>query len=151
MSFFNLFKRTPAVEDAFFGKLRYVNLKESSKNYYAGSGYFSPDNSIISYFIKAGIKGPTEAQREFYIDFQINYPKYIQQFIPLIEDEFRNRNAHFRINNFKEEFKVVNITIPRVDAKVITWDITFETLHDPNHQITIDFIKFEPNTVLIDG
>jgi hypothetical protein len=82
---------------------------------------------------------------------QDSYDDLISKIIPLIEDEFKNWKDDFKIKDFKKEFKLVAVTIPRLNANATSWDMSFETIHDDNHQVTVDFKDFEPEGILIDG
>lgn len=139
------------LQDDFFGTLRFTEHKNASNNYFEGKGYFAPTNSDIVYLIQADKTGPTEKQKQFYQDLQADFTKYIQKMKPLIVDEFRNWKEDFVIQDFSKEFELVCITIPKFDNKPIIWEMAFTTIHDLNHQVTIDFIDEEPNGILIDG
>lgn len=151
MGLFSLFKKAVILEDDFWGKLRFINFKDSAKNYFEGKGYFSPTNSDTEYLIQAGKEGPTEKQKQFYLDLQAGFSKYIEKIQPLIENEFRNWKEDFIITDFNKEFQLVCITIPWLDKKPFKWDMAFTTIHDLNHQITIEFVDDNPESILIDG
>lgn len=151
MGLFNSFKQPTILQDDFFGELRFVDFKDASKNYFEGNGHFTPTNNNTEYLIQADKDGPTDKQKQFYIDLQSNFADYIQRIKPLIEDEFRNWKDDFVIEDFNKEFELVCITIPRLDIRPLTWDMAFTTIHDQNHQVTIDFVDDQPNCVLIDG
>ena len=151
MSMFNLFKKPHVIEDAFFGKLRYIGSKDASKGYFEGKGFFMPTNNEIEYLIEADITGPTDRHRIFYQELQDNFKDYIERIRPLIEDEFRNWKEDFRIEDFSKEFTLVCLTIPRPGKTPLTWDMAFTTIHDANHHVTIDFIGNNPDGILIDG
>ena len=151
MGLFDFFKKPTILQDDFFGALRSVDFKDASKNYFEGKGHFTPTNSDTEYLIEADKNGPTDKQKQFYLDLQADFAKYIQKIKPLIEDEFRNWKEDFVIKDFNKEFELVCITIPRLDNRPITWDMAFTTVHDLNHQVTIDFIDDHPNGILIDG
>jgi hypothetical protein len=151
MGLFGLFKKPVIVEDDFFGKLLFVESKDSSKNYFEGKGNFSPTNTNIEYVIIADKEGPTESQRQFYRNLQAEFSFYIDKIKPLIENEFRNWQEDFRIVDFNKEFRLVFITIPRIDKEPLKWDMAFTTIHDLSHHITIDFIEKNPVSILIDG
>ncbi|MBE7169058.1 MAG: hypothetical protein INR73_00615 [Williamsia sp.] len=148
---FRLFKKPTILQDAFWGPLLFVASKDASKNHYEGKGYFSPAKSLIEYIIKAGTEGPTDKQKQFYLDLQADFPAYTHKIKPLIENEFRNWKENFFIKDFNKEFKIVHITIPRLNHGPASWDMVFETVHDANHQVIIDFIEDQPRSVLIDG
>jgi hypothetical protein len=41
--------------------------------------------------------------------------------------------------------------IPRLDTAPVSWELAFNTIHDRNHTVTIDFQDEEPHSILIDG
>lgn len=151
MGLFNLFKKPTKIQDDFFGLLRFIDSRDSSRTYFEGKGFFSPTQNETELLIQADTQGPTAAQREFYNKLQNNFEQYIQKIKPLIEDEFRNWKEDFEIKDFKKEFTLVCLTIPRLDNKPLIWDMVFTTVFDANHHVTIDFINEEPNGILIDG
>ncbi len=151
MGLFDLFKKPPTIKDDFFGVLTFVSFKKSTADYFEGKGRFKPTGDEIEYFIGADIRGPTNDQRDFYNKVQESYDELVAKFTPLIENEFKNWKSDFKIVNFKKEFKLVAMTIPRLNDNVITWDMSFDTIHDANHQVTVDFKNFEPEGILIDG
>ena len=151
MGLFNLFKKPVIVQDDFFGSLRFMNFKDSSKNYFEGKGLFVPTNSETQYLIHADIDGPSDNQKVFYRDLQANFTQYVEKIKPLIEYEFRNWKENFTIDDFYKEFNLVCITIPRHDTSPLIWDMAFTTIHDLNHHVTIDFVDVDPKGILIDG
>lgn len=151
MGLFDIFKKPTILQDDFFGALRFMDFKDTSKNYFEGKGHFAPTANETEYLIEADKEGPTEEQRQFYRDLQANFTQYIEKIKPLIEDEFRNWKEDFSIKDFNREFELVCITIPRFDKQPMTWDMAFTTIHDENHHVTIDFVGDQPNGILIDG
>ena len=151
MGLFNLFKKSVFVQDDLFGRLQFVDFKDSTKNYFEGAGFFAPTQSETDYLIRADIEGPTEEQRQFYLDLQANFEQYVEKITPLIEGEFQNWREDFKITNFTKEFSLVCITIPRQDILPMVWEMAFTTIHDLDHHVTIDFIGNESNGILIDG
>jgi hypothetical protein len=145
------FKPSPLIEDVFFGQLRFMDLKDSRKNYFEGSGLFTPTGQQIEYFIEADLSGPTLAQQQFYQALQDKYTDYIACIQPLITDRFRNRQPDFKIQNFTGEFTLLSVTIPRLSTSSAAWDMSFSTVHDANHNITIYFLDEQPTSILMDG
>lgn len=151
MGLFDIFKKPTILYDEFFGALRFMDFKDASKTYFEGKGHFAPTNNETEFLIRAGQDGPTEKQRQFYKELQVNFTHYIEKIKPLIEDEFRNWKDNFTIKDFNKEFELVCITIPRIDNQPLIWDMAFTTIHDLNHQVTIDFVGDQPTGILIDG
>ena len=141
MGLFNLFKKPTIIQDDFFGVLRLMEFKDSSKNYFEGKGHFTPTNSETEYLIHADDTIPTDNQKQFYQDLQINFQQYVEKINPLIEDEFRNWKEEFEIKDFSKEFTLVCIHIPSHNLTPLKWDMAFTTIHDLNHQVTIDFVE----------
>jgi len=148
---FNLFKKPLIVQDDFFGQLRFMDFKDPSKDYFEGKGFFSPTNNDTEYLIQSDKTGPTTEQKEFYKKLQNDFDFYVAKIKPLIETEFRNWKEEFQIKDFGKEFSLVCLTIPRLDSSPFIWDMSFTTIHDKNHHVTIDFIDHIPNGVLVDG
>jgi hypothetical protein len=145
------FKPSPLIEDAFFGQLRFMDFKDPRKNYFEGSGLFTPTGQQIEYFIEANLPGPTLAQQQFYQALQDKYADYVIRIQPLIIDEFRNWQPDFKIQNFTDEFTLLSVTVPRLSTSSAAWDMSFSTVHDANHDITIYFLDEQPTSILIDG
>ncbi|KAA3436830.1 hypothetical protein [Rufibacter hautae] len=151
MGILDIFKKPTIIEDDFFGKLRFRKTNDSENSYFEGKGLFGPTGKEIEFIIKGKESGPELKQKEFYNWVQENYRELITRLTPLVEEEFGNWKESFKIKNFDKEFKLVGITIPRHCKTTMEWDISFDTIHDENHQVTVDFIGKEPQGVLIDG
>jgi hypothetical protein len=151
MGLFDLFNKPQTIKDDFFGTLTHMTFKDSTNNYFEGKGKFRPTGDEIEYFVGSDFSGPTTEQKHFYNKVQDCYDELISKITPLIEDEFKNWKEDFKINDFKREFKLVAVTIPRPNPHATIWDMSFETIHDDNHQVTVNFKDFEPDGVLIDG
>ena len=139
------------LENEFFGRLTFMKMKDPSKSYFEGTGLFKPTGEEIDYLIDADATGPTIEQHDFYTNIQNTYDEIILKVSPVIEKEFKNWKEDFQINDFKKEFKLVGLTIPRQPNPNFSWDMSFDSVHDEEHQFTIDFDKFEPVGVSIDG
>ena len=151
MGLFNIFKKPLTIEDDFFGKLRFMKMKADGKSYFEGKGLFKPTGKEIEYFITANEECPDQGQKEFYNWIQKNYTELVVKFKPLIEDEFGNWKEGFKIKDFNREFQLVALSIPNQDKEPLKWSMSFNTEHDENHQVTVEFINQEPQAVLIDG
>lgn len=151
MGLFNLFKKPIIIQDEFFGRLRYTKFKNPRDGFFEGEGFFASTNNKIGYTIEAEETGPTEGQREFCRKVQNNFEQYVEKIKPLIEDEFRNWKDDFEITDFKTEFALNSLTIPRMYSNPVLWDMCFTSIHDDNHFVIIKFENDEPKGILIDG
>jgi hypothetical protein len=148
MGLFNFFKKPLIIRDDVFGELRFINGKQP---YFEGSAYFAATGATINVFIPTQLPGPSEEQKIFYTRLQQNFTPYIEKINPLIEDEFRNWKPGFAIGDFNAEFTLLCISIPNMNNHPLIWDMAFSTVHDRNHQISIDFEDHHPAAILIDG
>lgn len=153
MGIFDFFKKPQKLQDDTFGMLTYMEIKNNpSSNYFEGRRLFFPTSTEVEVFITADPEGPTMKQKEFYKRIESLYDELTEvKAKPVIEKEFQNWKADFKINDFKKEFKLVALSIPNLKAKELTWDMSFETTHDENHHITVNFKDYEVSDVLIDG
>lgn len=153
MGLFDFFKRRPAllIEDAFFGQLRFLDLNDPRQNYFEGSGFFPPTGQQIDYLIEADLPGPTLAQQQFYQALQQKYADYVTRIQPLITERFCHRQPDFRIQNFAAEFTLLSVTVPRLSTLSVAWEMSFSTVHDVNHDVTIYFLDEQPTSLLLNG
>ena len=151
MGLFDFFKSPPLLHDPFFGPLRFQQGTQHSTSYFEGTGLFAPTGQTIEYFIDAEEDGPSEDQRAFYRRLQTDFVQHRVRIEPLIVDEFRNWRPDFTIQNFTQEFTLLAVTIPQLDTSPVEWDLSFSTVHDLDHHITIYFQDQQPIHIHIDG
>ena len=149
MALFGHFKQKPLFNDPFFGELRFYEAKAGS--FFGGRRAFAPLGRDLEFLIRADESGPLEAQREFYRTLERDYELLKEKMRPFIEGEFRNWRDDFRIEDFDREFTLVHLSIPRPEPQPRKWELSFTTLHDAEHQITIEFEEWEATGILIDG
>lgn len=151
MGIFDFFKKPAKITDDCFGPLHFVGSGNASQGFFKGKIFFEPTQKEISFVIKADKNGPTTEQREFYKQFRENYDQYVTRIQPLIIDEFRNWRDDFEISEFSKEFEFVFLLIPNLQDTPLVWEISFTTIHDLDHNITIEFLDDQPRGILIDG
>jgi hypothetical protein len=151
MGLFDFFKKRITIQDEFWGELQFIKIKNTTRSYFSGSGYFAPADKEIEFSIMSGEEGPSQSQREFYEDLQKNFDQYILKFIPRLEEEFRHADDDFRIRNFKKEFIPESLTIPTITRETPEWEICFSSVHDENHLFTISMTGDVPGYITIDG
>ncbi|GEP88795.1 hypothetical protein J2T02_002509 [Chitinophaga terrae (ex Kim and Jung 2007)] len=143
MGLFNFFKKPLRINDEFFGPLRYIEIK-GARGYFEGKGLFAPLGYETEYLIEAETSGPAEWQKEFYKNLQLEFDGYIEKIKPLITDELREEDPDIEIGDFKDEFTLVNITIPFSHTPVVRWNMAFTTIHEADHYVTVEFSGDEP-------
>lgn len=66
---------------------------------------------------------------------------------PILEDTFQNWKEDFRIIDFHKEFQPIYLYLPTQND----WEIIFETIHDPNHQFTVNMSNMTAKEINTDG
>jgi hypothetical protein len=80
-----------------------------------------------------------------------DYHLLVDKLVPIIEAEFGAWMPLPVIKNFVAEFKPTGLEIPLCDRQPIEWEITFDTVHDLNHIVTVGMLGYEPQYVRVDG
>jgi hypothetical protein len=144
MGIFDLFKKPLILQDELFGPLTYIKAKDPSKSYFMGSGVFAPTNDEIELYIFTYENGPSQAEREFYKTVENSYDSLITMMIPLVEIELKKQGESHKVKNFKDEFKVRELTIPALNKKPFHWEITFEVIPGDIDELIVEFEDFRP-------
>ncbi|ATL48167.1 hypothetical protein COR50_13895 [Chitinophaga caeni] len=151
MGLFSLFKRPKFIEDEYFGKLRLVTFKDSSKNYFEGKVKFHPTGVEVMIMLDAVADKPTAAQRSFYKNIEEHIDNYITKFTGNIEHELGEWIPGFKIKDFHGEFQLVYVNIPGLQIEPVEWELTFETYHAGSHHIVVLFAGENVDRVLVDA
>jgi len=147
-----LFGKPMKIGDAFFGEMTFMeSIKYPAESYFECKRYFSPIEGVIELGVTAQLSGPTQRQKDFFVQLEKDYSLIVAAVIPRIEDELRNWRPDFRINNFEQEFTPVWLSISACDQQPVEWEIAFETVHDLNHTISITMQNYQLLHILIDG
>jgi hypothetical protein len=57
----------------------------------------------------------------------------------------------FEIQHFPSKFTLLSIAIPGLVASPPVWSMSFSTVHDADHDVTIDFLGEQPTGIYLDG
>lgn len=150
MGLLNLFKKKQKYKDDFFGELEYIAYKDKTKNFYSGRVDFYSDK--IGVTIDADENGPSDVQRDFFIQFRDNYTLIWKNIIdPFLKKELEDWLSDNPIKNFEGEFLMDGISIPSITGDPIDWELTYYC-KPIKHWVTIYFIDMVPQEgVAVDG
>ncbi|MBG8556428.1 hypothetical protein [Hymenobacter guriensis] len=82
----------------------------------------------------------------------MQYPTLCRAAGPLITAEFGNWISDFQIRDFEREFTPTFLSMPTNPADPLAkWELTFDTMHDRNHTVTVCFAGAAPLFALVDG
>jgi len=150
MGIFDFFKKPTIIKDDLFGDLRFVGFKDASRNYFKGQVHFSPEDKIIDLMVEGDLPGPTAGQQAFYRKLQETYESYIASIQEAVQEEFKEYSPGTQIHDFKEEFTVTGVTVPRVGNGALLWDISYLTVHN-RLEFTAYFTDDKLDTVIFDS
>lgn len=133
--------------DLLFGKMRFIEFKDKSKQYWECEGFFEPTGEIITFLIANSTKeGPDDKQRDFYRQIVKNFNKtslVIQQKTNYFLSE--TYSNYIPTASFNEGFKVKDISLFNEISDPRKWDISFSprnssewfyiTVHMKGHEV----------------
>jgi hypothetical protein len=132
------------VEDDFFGQMMFDDTK------YLVQKTFRPTETNIELEITIdGNQLPGQEQKTFFVTIENQYEKLIDKMVPIIENEVKNWHPDFEIKDFKSEFFLDWMTIPK--QKNGDWEMGFSSIHDESHSCTVYLNGLKPHGVHIDG
>jgi hypothetical protein len=147
-----LFGKTVKIGDAFFGEMVFIEIStDPSKSYFECERYFKPSGEKIGLSVTGSLSGPTQRQKNFFAQIETEYLLLVPRWTTIIEQEFSSRMLVPVIRDFAKEFKPGYLSIPTCQEQPIEWEITFDTIHDLNHIITVGMLADEPQYVQVDG
>jgi hypothetical protein len=150
MGLLDLFKKKPKFVDELFGELRYIKLKDPSKNYYEGEITF--DSQQCGILLDGDENGPTKEQKQFFSKLSEKFPSLKNDVIvPFLNGELKDWIENSPIVDFDKEFELDSITLPVINEKQVIWSLTLYST-SIEHYITIEFTEWQPNFgVSVDG
>jgi hypothetical protein len=153
MGFWNsLFGKTVKIGDAFFGEMVFIEIPNNPvESYFECERYFKPSGAKIGLGVTGSVSGPTQWQKNFFTQIEKDYPFLLAKFIPVIEARVGAWLTAPVIQDFEAEFEPTYFSIPACDQQPVAWEITFDTVHDVNHMVTVGMLGYEPHYVRIDG
>jgi hypothetical protein len=153
MGFWNfVFGKTGKIADAFFGELVFIEMSnDSSRSYFECERYFKPIGEKIGLSVTGGLSGPTQEQKSFFNQIEADYFSLAPGWATLIEQRFSAWMPTPVIKDFTKEFKPSYLSIPTCEEQPVEWEITFDTVHDLNHIVTVGMLDYEPQYVQVDG
>lgn len=138
-------------EDDCFGKMHFLEHRRKPElSYWECVCPFRTADNRIEVCVYGTREGPDDRQKAFFREVESRYSALTEAIIPLIEEEFRNWQPDWRIGNFMAEFTLVLLELPLLNGSAV-WRMNFDTKHDPDHQFTIEFCNWIPQSVHVDG
>ncbi len=126
-----------SLHDDTFGKIWYNKDENSEFNHYHGHFIFKPTNTEIDIFLFSDKDGYDPKQKLFFEKIEKGYQDIIEKSVPKIEELLQKRKRKMIIQDFKKEFTLFAISIPRIPNK--NWTLSFTSEKHALGRITIHF------------
>lgn len=135
----SLFGKPIVMEDEFFGRLTLEACDHSTSGtcFYAENVRFPPTDTEIDCMIDADRTGPTLAQRGFFQRFEKQYIELLPEISALVEVEFKHLVLDFPIENFESTHRLSGLSIPRLNAEPVEWELWFEPIDESTWGYTV--------------
>lgn len=140
-----LFGKIILVQDSFFGEMADVG------SYYECRKSFKPTGKIVEIGLEKKDLKPDEKQINFFKWIEDNYDFIIQKIGPSIEAKVAEWIPNYQIQNFKKEFILEYLYIPKCDKEIFDWQISFYADNELQHWCSLDMKGMEVKDILIDG
>ena len=134
------------IEDSFFGEIT------DTGDTFEFERYFKNTKQKVELILEKNGNEVTLNQVAFYKKIENDYKYLVENMIPLIEKELDGWIENYDLKyNFKKDFRLECIHIPKCDEEIIRWEISYWMNNDAQHWCTLEMKNFEVNSIIIDG
>ena len=140
------FHSKTVIQDPVFGSM---TMFDDETGCY-GMVHFTPVNKEIEIYLDTNAWGPTEKQRVLFKEIELCYFQNTENLPELLEEVFRKEKPGFRIADFRKEFELSAVRIPKLEATPLCWEFHFETSHYSDGWVTVEYNNYEPLAVYFD-
>ncbi len=125
---------TQIIDDK-FGLLTYVEDFDS-KSFWFGKSIFYNHN--IDVLIPILDKYPTAQQKNWFELFLSNYESWVPVIFKILPKQLRVKYGFIDFSHFNKHFIPKSIIIPKLDKDDTVWGITFQSLDNPKHFLSVN-------------
>jgi len=140
-----LFGKTIIIKDDFFGDMT------DAGDYYECRRVFKPTGKIVEIGLEKKNTNSNEKQIIFFTWLENNYDLLIEKISPSIEKEVAEWIPNYQIRNFKKEFILEYLYIPKCDDEIFEWEISFYADNELQHWCSLNIRGTEVKNIMIDG
>lgn len=140
-----IFGKTIIMQNDFFGEMA------DAGGSYECRRIFKPTGKVVEIGLEKKETTPDEKQVNFFIWLEDNYELVIQKVSPTLKKEIIKFLPKYHIKNFKEEFILEYLYIPKCDTEVFDWRISFYADNDLQHSCALEMKGLEVKSIHIDG
>ncbi|GEM_PF-7083508 len=93
----------------------------------------------------------SEKQKNFVSSLDKNYDQFILKIKPILEKKIKEWIANFHIQNFKNEFILEFLSLPKMEDELFEWEIAFYADNDLQHSCLLTIKGNQVININIDG
>ncbi len=93
----------------------------------------------------------SEKQKNFVSSLDKNYDQFILKIKPILEKKIKEWIANFHIQNFKNEFILEFLSLPKMEDELFEWEIAFYADNDLQHSCLLTIKGNQVINIHIDG
>jgi len=139
------------MEDAEFGRLTFMPIKENpARSYWEAEYVFPPTGAVVSAGLQGTEEGPLPAAREFYRKMEARFADTMKAVTPSLEREFQEWLRRPLSENPWDDLVLSGFGVDDPTADPLAWDVMFETTGDKWLAFTVPFIGDAVQTVVVD-
>ena len=139
------FGETIVVQHSFFGEIIDVG------DYYECRKLFKPIGKVVDIGLEKKAIVSDEKQINFFNWIEDNYELIIRRISPFIEKSVAECITNYRIKDFKKEFILEYLYIPKCDEALFNWRICFYADNELQHSCSLEMKGLIVKHLLIDG
>ena len=140
-----IFGKIEKIQHPFFGEMI------DAGNYYECRRKFKSINEIVEIGLEKGNSDSDQNQIEFFNWLDNNYEELIDKISPILENKIKEMIPEYKIDDFKKNFRLAYLYIPKCEEKPFQWKIGFDEINELQHYCFITMNELDVLKIHIDG
>ena len=133
--------KPPRLEDPDFGSLVFIYVPNAPEDsYWEAEWEFPPTGYEISIALPGDPSGPSPESREFYLSRAAEFEQTMNLVRPRLDAVFRDSLGRPLARDPWDDVKLAGIHFEDLEAELVSWDVSFETLGERWLGITIPIV-----------
>ena len=134
-------KNGDQIIDKHFGWLTFLENPDSG-TFWCGSAMFNKQR--IDIFITSANNYPTILQKNWFDETELNYSQWIPKIFGILPERLKTETRFADFDYFKKHFKPRVLNIPDLNTAHIAWNMTFQSLNNYKHFLSVWFADGVP-------
>jgi hypothetical protein len=128
------------IDDPVLGPLRFQKV-----GFWEGRRTFAPAGGDVEFTVDADKAGPSDGQREFFIEFVRRYPELWAKVEPMLRSELSKWS-----DDCKAVFAIESFGVPGLGSEPPSWEVVYTT-ESAERYFCVLFDGWQPTGIRVDG